>query len=424
MKSEIIIIGAGAAGLMAARELSKAGKKVIILEARDRVGGRIFPLDEKEFGYPAQGGAEFIHGLAPVTKSIIKEAGLTYMHTSDDDGEMWSVWDGKLKRLQEIVPQKELLHERLKELEEDMPIAVFLDKYFSEEQYADLRNYVIKMAEDYDAADSYKISAFSLREEWLGGEEWEQGRIKEGYTPLLSFLKSECERSGVMIKLNQEVTSVEMKDTGVRVVCKNEDKYDAQQIVVTAPVSILNQIHFMPTLPEKMAAAAKVGFGQVVKIILLFKDQWWVNARGEDLSKLRFMRSNEKIPIWWTQYPDLYPVLTGWLAGPNAEKVKELSSDQVIDAAFTSLASIFSIDEGKLRERLVTVKVINWSVDPLARGAYSYSTVGAEEAYKELGEPVDDKIFFAGEALCEGKETATVEGALVSGLEVAKKIMT
>ena len=111
MKTDVIIIGAGASGLMAARELSKAGKKVLILEARDRIGGRIWPLDENEFGYPAQGGGEFVHGKAAVTKALLKEAGLTY---SPMGGEVWTVRNGEPTKSDFGMPDQDLLHQKLK----------------------------------------------------------------------------------------------------------------------------------------------------------------------------------------------------------------------------------------------------------------------------------------------------------------------
>src|ERR1700757_3790373 len=89
----IIVIGAGAAGLMAARELIRAGKRVTILEARDRCGGRIYPLPPEEFGSPAEGGAEFVHGAAPVTRALMREAGVSL---SPRGGTSWSVRTGKL----------------------------------------------------------------------------------------------------------------------------------------------------------------------------------------------------------------------------------------------------------------------------------------------------------------------------------------
>ena len=169
MKPEIIIIGAGAAGLMAARELARAGKKVIILEARDRIGGRIWPLDEKEFGYEAEAGAEYVHGKAPVTKALAKEAGMTLILT---EGDMWNSYNGNITLNNERIPDQEILHKKLKELDHDMPIAEFFAKYIPDEKYAGMRGAVLGMVEGYDAADPKRISTFVLRDEWLGGEEW------------------------------------------------------------------------------------------------------------------------------------------------------------------------------------------------------------------------------------------------------------
>ena len=135
------------------------------------------------------------------------------------------------------------------------------------------------------------------------------------------------------------------------------------------------------------------------------------------------MLSNEIISVWWTQYPNLIPVLTGWLAGPKSQKFAKSSDGEIIDMGLSSLANIFKIDKESIKKELVNVKVANWLSDPYAKGAYSYWTLEADLGMKELLKPVGGRLFFAGEAIYEGKETATVEGALASGLDAAIKIL-
>src|SRR5882672_1120891 len=119
----IVVIGAGAAGLMAARELGRAGKRVTILEARDRCGGRIRPLPAAEFGYPAEGGAEFVHGEAPVTHGLLRAARLPLLPI---EGAQWTVEDGRLSREESQDPHEARLHKALQELNEDLTVGEFL----------------------------------------------------------------------------------------------------------------------------------------------------------------------------------------------------------------------------------------------------------------------------------------------------------
>src|SRR5271169_8523 len=188
-RAQVVIIGAGAAGLMAGRQLAQAGIDVTILEARNRTGGRIYPLDERDFGYPAQGGAEFVHGAAPLTRSVAYEAGLTLTPRL---GEVWNAHCGKLSQDGGQAPGMNLVREKLKELKHDMTIAKFLDTYFREETYAALRNAIERMVEGYDAADPLLASTFALRDEWMGDGFGKQMRIREGYGALTTFLETEC----------------------------------------------------------------------------------------------------------------------------------------------------------------------------------------------------------------------------------------
>src|SRR3989338_197100 len=420
MKTEIVIIGAGAAGLMAARELGKAGEKVIILEARNRIGGRIWALPKDEFGYDAQAGAEYVHGDSPIMKSLSREADMTLIQTQ---GDMWNSYGGEVTINSERVPNQNELHKALGELKSDLPIAEFLEKYFPGEKYIGLRNSVFGIVEGYDAADPARASTFSLRDEWLGGQDWLQYRLKEGYGAMLKFLELGCGKNGTKIELNKIVKEIEINGGKVNVRTADGDNYEAEKVIVTVPLPVLADIKFTPAIPEKLEAVRKMGYGGVIKILLKFKSRWWVNAFGKDFGEMDFIFSNEEIRTWWTQYPDLIPVLTGWLAGPKSAKLIDSSDAEIIDAGIGSLANIFKVEKEYVEKELVHAKVANWPADPYAKGAYSYWTPKSAEAQEELLKPIDDRIFFVGEALDREGEASTVEGALASGLETARKIL-
>src|ERR1700716_4695691 len=163
---QIVVIGAGAAGLMAARELARAGKRVTILEAQDRCGGRIHPLPAAEFGYPAEGGAEFVHGEAPVTHGLLREAALSLLPIR---GTQWTVEDGKFSREESQDPHEAELHKALQELKDDLTVAEFLRRHFAGPEYNRLRHFIERMVEGYDAADPERASILALREEWMDG---------------------------------------------------------------------------------------------------------------------------------------------------------------------------------------------------------------------------------------------------------------
>jgi monoamine oxidase len=424
---DVIILGAGAAGLMTARALAIAGKETLVLEARERIGGRIWPLPSDEFGYHAQGGAEFVHGEANVTTSLIRQAGLTLLPLN---GEVWTLRGGQLSKCgggptanPVFLAHADRLYKQLRALTHDISLAQFLERYFNEDTYIAFREWIRRMVEGYEAADLRRISTFALREGWLGGEEWRQSRIKEGYGALLQFLESECRMHHVEILLNRKVKTIRAGVSGIEIDCISGYMYQAQTVVVTCPLPILKSLRFIPAFPEKLTAASQIGFGQVIKFLLRFKADWWRYTLGNDLSKMMFLHCDEAIPTWWTQYPESYPVLTGWLSGTSTEEFKHKSVQELLETAITSLANTFRVHEDLVRTQLLASKIVNWPADPFAQGAYSYVTPEAAQARKVLAEPVHHQIFFAGEALCRGTNTATVEGALASGKETAERIL-
>ena len=418
--TDFLIVGAGAAGLMAARELARSSKKVTVLEARDRCGGRIYPLSAQEFGYPAEGGAEFVHGAAPVTRALMREARLALLPTA---GTRWSARTGALSREESSFPDAGRFYQKLKELRVDLPMAEFLEAHFAGRQYAELRRAVTRTVEGYDAADPHRASTFALRDEWMGHGLGRQGRIAGGYGALIRFLVSECRRQGVSIHLGSAVTAIDESRGRIAACCHDGATLGADAAIVTVPLPVLPDIALPQAVREKAVASSDIGFGNVVKILLRFKTKWWANRGGRDLADLTFLFSSATVPTWWTQHPAKYPVLTGWFAGPKADTVARLTVSQLVDMGLASLAEIFDLSLDRMTRDLVTSQAINWGNDPFARGAYSYATPKTREAQSALRNPDGGAVFFSGEALYAGPDMGTVEAALASGRVTAQTIL-
>ncbi|HVH81606.1 MAG TPA: NAD(P)/FAD-dependent oxidoreductase, partial [Stellaceae bacterium] len=315
--NHVVVVGAGAAGLMAARELARAGKRVTVLEARNRCGGRIWPLSVEEFGYPAEAGPEFIHGAARVTRELMREAGL---HLSRRGGRRWSIQEGTWLPTERRLPEADRFYRALRDVTVDLPIAEFLEQRFGGPQHDELRRRILRTVQGYDAADPYRASTLALRDEWLAEDEGEGGRIAEGYGALIDFLAADCRERGGAIRFGAEIVALDRSGGRVVARCRNGEAVEVDAAVLTVPLPVLSEIELPEMARERAAVAADIGFGNVVKFLFCFRSRWWAKQQELDLADLSFVLSDAPVPTWWTQYPAEHPVLTGWYAGPRAER--------------------------------------------------------------------------------------------------------
>jgi monoamine oxidase len=429
-KADVIIIGGGASGLEAGKEIAKAGKKVYVLEARNRLGGRIYTLTVPGFSTPLEAGAEFVHGDMPATQSLLREGGIKFYPIA---GKYYMIKNGKIQKSENLLTTFSILLSKADSLKQDMPFSKFLDQYLNEDKYKAVREIAKGFVEGYDAADIKRASTFALREEWKIFGQSDQYRLKGGYIKLIDFLSKEIIKHNGAIFLSTVAKEIRWKPDNVEVISNKGKIYSARKALITVPLGVLQSkpddeahLHFSPELPEKLEAAKSIGYGTAIKVFLEFKDAFWESSENQirKTPELGLLISDTFFTACWTQLPNKTPLITGWLAGPQAEKNKNTSDENILTMALDALGSIFNINRSFLLKNLRAGKVVNWQTDPFSLGAYSYATVESNEAKKVLTKPVEDTLFFAGEALSEGTAMGTVEEALANGIKTAKELLT
>ncbi|MFD1468719.1 flavin monoamine oxidase family protein [Hymenobacter caeli] len=421
--TDVLIIGAGAAGLLAARELARAGRRVCLVEAQDRIGGRVHTLGGPGFTQAIEAGAEFMHGEVPLTRALLAEAGIVW---EEADGESYLVQGGQLQAQANYFALLPPLLEKLYALAHDMPLADFLTREFPGPEHAALRTFATQFAEGYDAADAQRVSAWAMRDEWAAGGAQGSLRPVGGYGPLLHGLAAQAQAAGALLHLAAPVREIRWQPGQAEAVTEAGATYRAQQVLCTVPLGVwprgpgqAGHLGFVPEVAAHRAAAAQLGFGSVIKIVLEFRTPFWL----ERLPELEFLLSDAAVPTWWSQWPAATPQLTGWLAGPAAQRLAEAPDETVLHLALASLASLLAVSPEALQAQLCASYVRNWGREPHVYGAYSYATVGAGAAQATLATPVAGTLFFAGEGAYSGPFAGTVEAALVSGQDAARALL-
>lgn len=419
----VLVIGAGMAGLTAARKLAEAGRQVLVLEARDRVGGRIRTMRDK--GEIVELGAEFIHGRPPELWELIREAGLqTYALNGKDVCQR----NGKLKKCDELGE----IFKFLNGLQRWKAVDLAFANYPPLENLApEKREEIINYVQSFNAADYRQIGVHALAvqqqaEEEIGGDE--VFRVREGYDRVPEFVAKKVREAGGRIELSKLVERIEWERGDVRVFARDGGEvaqYSAEQAVITLPLGVLQQLGvlFNP-VPDALIAANQLAMGPVRRFTLVFRERWWATDDHVKLPKLSFLFAHDAMPpVWWTAHPWQTRTVTGWIGGPRSAAFDQCTREQVGDLACGELAKIFSLPLKYLRGQLIRCATHDWQTDPLSCGGYSYVPAGALDAVLKMATPVRETLFFAGEHTDTTGHWGTVHAAMRSGERAAAQAM-
>lgn len=423
--ADVIVIGAGMAGLAASTRLTNSGLRVALVEARDRIGGRVLTAHTPS-GAPVELGAEFIHGKPHEIICLLPRAQLKAQAIT---GEIWRVEGGRWLRSDRMLSREENLLEHIRPGRRDFSFAEYL-RQRGDKIPAHLRSWLTAYIEGFHAADIEKISMRALVEGSKSSAEIEGEtpfRLRGGgYSAVAEFLLASCAPQNLELFLNSPAQRVEWNRGKVTVSSKNTI-IEAPRAVITLPLSLLQSgaVEFVPALRSKSAAFKKLAMGPVIRITLDFRDRFWARhttGDGRKLSQLSFLFSQDALfPTWWTHFPATEPLITGWAASHHATQFGGHSQSQICQHALITLARIFGIEQSKLQRDLRGYYVHDWQSDPWSRGAYSYACVGGAQAFHQLARPLASTLFFAGEATSR-EHNGTVHGAIASGYRAAQEV--
>ena len=416
---DVIVLGAGIAGLSAARALAEASQRVLILEAQDQVGGRMRTLHVPGLAQPVELGAEFIHGRPPELLALLEEAGLPIVETAGR--QLCHGPDGLGD-----CPEEDASWELLEGMGDaaathgDMSFNTYLARLHPRAGIAATaraRGYV----EGFNAADADEIGIARLArqqeaEDAIEGER--AARVVAGYQTLAEYVRDRAQAAGATLLLHTPAAHVDWRAGAVRVATPDGRAWTASKLVCALPLGVLqsSSVTFAPRPDDLLRAAGSLAAGVAQRLVLQFSERWWAAAQPG----MRFLFAPALLPpTWWTTEPQQSPLLTGWAGGPQARRFAD--KEGFTRDALATLATLFNRPVGPL---LLAAHHHDWLTDPWCRGAYSYVPAGSAEAPARLAAPVEQTLFFAGEHTDITGHPGTVHGAFRSGLRAVRQALT
>jgi monoamine oxidase len=413
LEADIAVLGAGMAGVTAGRALEHEGLGVVVLEAGQRVGGRVCTV--RDFApYPVEAGAEFIHGADAATWADVRAAGLRTIVVPQRRS--WLHLAGTTRWLPLHLASPDAWHSvailrAVRRLDEDLSAAEFV----AGKGYR-------RRAEELAGLTLAAHLPGGLEEIGVGGlvadgvlalELGRNHRVLDGYDGLPGHVAR-----GLDIRFGWRAEKVSWSTDGVEITSADGRTLAARAAVTTLPHGVLGSgaVTFDPALPEDKAhAIATIRTGAVVKVLLRFDERFWP-ARMAQVA----CGTGPMTLYWPASYgTDRGPALVGYATGPRARALSEAGADTAFDVATDDLMRLFP--RARPDRLLVDARFVDWPNDPLARGGYTFLPPGAVGARAALAAPTTGALFWAGSATAWSPVADTVEAAYLSGLRAARE---
>ncbi|RZM77141.1 flavin monoamine oxidase family protein [Leptolyngbya iicbica] len=421
-QQRVVVIGAGLAGLAAARELHNNGYDVVIVEGRDRIGGRVWTsLDWPDM--PLDLGASWIHGTQgnPITE-LADQINAQRVVTSYDRAITYNTAGAPLTAAEaslmaDLRAQVLRAIAAAQEAETDTSIqqvmAPLRQPLEPDSEAARFINFILSS----EIEQEYAGSIDQLSSHWYDSDqqfEGDEALFLPGFQVIPEFLAQ-----GLTLELGQVVQAIHWQSAPLRVITQ-QTEFLADRVVVTLPLGVLqaDTVQFVPTLPpDKQAAIAQLGMGVLNKCYLRFPDSFW----PADVDWLGHIPANPGEWVDWVSFQRVanQPILLGFNAAHQGRAIEALSDQQIVDSAMQTLRTIYGDPIPEPTDHQIT----RWAADPFALGSYSFNAVGSAPTMRHhLAAPLEASVFFAGEAT-NGDYFGTTHGAYLSGVRAAREIM-
>ena len=421
---DVAVVGAGAAGLSAADALAHAGQRVVVLEASQRYGGRILTL-KSDGQFPVELGAEFVHGKPRPTLELAKKANATLEPLADTH---FSKLGGRVVPAEDpFQPLADLLRE-LKPGAPDESAKDFLDRHAVD---AEARERFRQLVEGFEAAPLAEVSIQSLAVDSSSlSNDDSQFRVAGGYAGLIDYLVRSARAGGALLQLDAPVARIRLEpEHGLTLRFANERaSVKARCGIVTVPLGVLQSstggIVFEPPLTGLTRPLEQLAMGHACRISLRFAARLGLSRLPEQAAEGAFFHeATLPFETFWVRAGQGEVLWTAWAGGPKAQRLAQERRERREQLALGALANLLDIEAEALENQLLSLHHHDFSNDPWARGAYSFTRPGGTSAGSKLSEPVAGRLFFAGEAT-DHEFPGTVAGALASAERAARQALT